>query len=255
MLLRDVAEGVHQLTVSHTNVYLVEHEGGILLVDAGLPAFWPHLLIALKELGVDPTSVSGVLLTHAHFDHVGCVQRVRREWNVPVWHHAADTALLAHPYRYDHERARLPYAVRFPRNLPALWDFALAGALVVHGATDGSPLGADLQLPASALAGSGTATGPVVLATPGHTAGHIALHLPDRDALLVGDAIVTLDPYTGATGPQIVAGAATADSTRALRSLETLAATGATTVLPGHGAAWTGGISEAVAAAWTTGAH
>jgi glyoxylase-like metal-dependent hydrolase (beta-lactamase superfamily II) len=255
MLNRDVAPGVHQLTVAHTNLYIVEHTGGIMLVDAGLPVFWPHLLLALKALGTGPASVTGVLLTHAHFDHVGCVRRARQEWGVPVWHHAADTTLLAHPYRYLHERARLPYVVRFPRNLPVLWDFAKAGALVVRGETGGSPLGVDLQLPASVLAGSGTEGGPVILATPGHTAGHIALHLPDRDALLVGDALVTLDPYTGATGPQIVAGAATADSAIALRSLETLAATGATHVLPGHGAVWSGGISEAVAAARAAGAH
>lgn len=38
---------------------------------------------------------------------------------------------------------------------------------------------------------------PRVLATPGHTYGHVALHLPDRDAVITGDALVTLDPYTG----------------------------------------------------------
>lgn len=255
MLTRDVAEGVHQLSVSHTNLYIVEHSGGILLVDAGLPVFWPHLLIALKELGTSRENVTGVLLTHAHFDHVGCVRRLTREWGVPVWHHPADTGLLAHPYRYAHERARSLYPFRYPRNLPVLWDFAKAGALFVRGETEGTQLGADLRLPAGVLAGSGERGGPVILATPGHTFGHVSLHLPDRDALIVGDALVTLDPYTGQTGPQIVAGAATADSAAALRSLETLAATGARIVLPGHGEPWTAGIGEAVAQAWATGAH
>jgi hypothetical protein len=32
--------------------------------------------------------------------------------------------------------------------------------------------------------------------------------LPDRDTVIAGDAIVTLDPYTAKTGPRIVAGAA-----------------------------------------------
>jgi hypothetical protein len=49
-----------------------------------------------------------------------------------------------------------------------------------------------------------------------------------RDVLIAGDALVTLDPYTGATGPRRVSSAATADNERALRSLDTLAATGAT---------------------------
>ena len=85
--------------------------------------------------------------------------------------------------------------------------------------------------------------------TPGHTLGHCALHLPDRDAVFAGDAIVTLDPYTGRTGPRLVARAATVDSERNLASLDALAATGARVVLTGHGEPWTRGVEAAVEAA------
>lgn len=78
--------------------------------------------------------------------------------------------------------------------------------------------------------------GPVVVPTPVHTLGHCALHLPDRDTVFAGDAIVTLDPYTGRTGPRLVARAATVDSERNLASFDALAATGARVVLTGHGA-------------------
>jgi glyoxylase-like metal-dependent hydrolase (beta-lactamase superfamily II) len=57
---------------------------------------------------------------------------------------------------------------------------------------------------------------------------------------------VTLNPYTGATGPQIVSAAATADSERALASLDALAETGARTVLVGHGEPWTHGAERIV---------
>jgi glyoxylase-like metal-dependent hydrolase (beta-lactamase superfamily II) len=73
--------------------------------------------------------------------------------------------------------------------------------------------------------------------------------------VISGDALVTLDPYTGHRGPQIVAGAATADSEQALRSLDRLAATGAGTVLPGHGEPWTAGVGTAVELARERGAH
>jgi glyoxylase-like metal-dependent hydrolase (beta-lactamase superfamily II) len=72
--------------------------------------------------------------------------------------------------------------------------------------------------------------------------------------VIAGDAIVTLNPYTGRRGPQIVAGAATADSRRALDSLDELAKTGARTVLVGHGDPWTGGAEHAVAVARAAGA-
>jgi glyoxylase-like metal-dependent hydrolase (beta-lactamase superfamily II) len=95
---------------------------------------------------------------------------------------------------------------------------------------------------------------PRVVFTPGHTLGHCALHFPDRDAVIAGDAVVMLDPYTAEKGPKIVAGAATADSRRALDSLDALAETGAGTVLTGHGDPWRGGAAEAVRLARQAGA-
>lgn len=80
-------------------------------------------------------------------------------------------------------------------------------------------------------------------------------HLPDRDAVIAGDAIVTLDPYTAKRGPRIVAGAATVDSTRNLSSLDALARTGARTVLVGHGAPWKAGAEAAVDLAREVGAR
>jgi glyoxylase-like metal-dependent hydrolase (beta-lactamase superfamily II) len=93
-----------------------------------------------------------------------------------------------------------------------------------------------------------------VVFTPGHTLGHCALHFADRDCLIAGDAIVTLDPYTGRTGPRLVARAATADVDRNLRSLEAIAATGAATVLTGHGPPWTAGAEAAAELARRAGA-
>ncbi|WP_039828900.1 hypothetical protein [Nocardia testacea] len=70
--------------------------------------------------------------------------------------------------------------------------------------------------------------------------------------VLSGDALVMLDPYTGGRGPQIVAGAATADSPMALA---VLADTGARSVLPGHGEPWTEGVATAVELAVRAGPH
>jgi glyoxylase-like metal-dependent hydrolase (beta-lactamase superfamily II) len=87
-----------------------------------------------------------------------------------------------------------------------------------------------------------------VIPSQGHTYGHVSLHLPDRDVLIAGDALVTLDPYTGRRGPRLVARAATADSSRALAALDALEATDARLVLPGHGEPYMG-VAGAVALA------
>jgi glyoxylase-like metal-dependent hydrolase (beta-lactamase superfamily II) len=64
--------------------------------------------------------------------------------------------------------------------------------------------------------------------------------------VISADALVTHDPYTDTRGPRIFARGATADSERALASLDLLAGTGAGTLLPGHGEPWTGGAESAV---------
>jgi glyoxylase-like metal-dependent hydrolase (beta-lactamase superfamily II) len=249
MLTTQVADRVHRLEHAHVNCYLVEEGGRLTLVDAGLPAMWSLLQTALRELDHDVRDIAAIALTHAHFDHVGFAARAQRELRVPIWVHADDAYLAAHPYRYSHERLRSMYPLRYPRAIPILATMARAGALTVKGVRGVR------TYPLEGGAGTLDVPGaPRVVLTPGHTFGHCALHLPDRDVVISGDALVTLDPYTGRTGPHIVAGAATANSSRALASLDALAATGASVVLPGHGEPWTGGAVEAVALARREGA-
>lgn len=247
MITTEVADRVHRIEHAYVNVYLVEDQGRVLLVDTGLPRTWGLIARALRELGRRPDDVVGVALTHAHFDHTGTAARAQQRLGVPVWAHPEDFFIAAHPYRYAHENLRALYPVRYPGGVRILAAMAAAGALRVKGVEGLVPYPADDVLP---LPGS-----PRVVFTPGHTYGHCALHLPGRDALISGDALVTLDPYTGQTGPQIVAGAATADSGQALASLDRLAATGAGTVLTGHGEPWTAGVVTAVELAKERGAH
>lgn len=243
--IRDIADGVHVITRAHTNMFLIEDQGRLLFIDAGLPAFWSDINTALTELRVEPDAIAGVLLTHAHFDHVGCARRMHDTWQVPIWVHGADQHLAAHPYSYRHELPRWSYPLHHPAGIPTLTAMATAGALIVPGITDTGTFPKPETLPGN----------PTLIETPGHTDGHTAIHLPDRDMVFTGDALVTLDPYTGHAGPQIVAGAATADSITALASLTDLADTRARTVFPGHGGPWRSGIETAVTTALLRGAH
>jgi glyoxylase-like metal-dependent hydrolase (beta-lactamase superfamily II) len=243
--VREVADGVFMITRALTNSYLVDTDDGLVLVDAGLPRSWPLLLAALAAFRSAPDDLVSVVLTHGHFDHVGILERLQRDHHVPVHVHEADVPLVRHPYRYDREASRALYPVRHPGGLPVLARMARAGALSVRGV---EALG-DIR------PGVPTLGGLVPIATPGHTYGHVAFHLPDRGVLFSGDALVTLDPYTGRSGPQIVARAATADSAVALDVLDVLARTEADTVLPGHGDAWTDGVDHAVVHARAIGVH
>lgn len=250
MVLNEVARGVHRIEHAYVNAYLVtDDDGRVLVVDTGLPATWDLLGQALRELGRRPSDVAAVVLTHAHFDHTGSAARFQSRLGVPIWLHEQDFPIAAQPYRYAHENVRALYPLRYPASLRILAAMTAAGALRVPGVR-----GLRHAEPGETLPVPGA---PRVVFTPGHTSGHCALHLPDRDVLLTGDSLVTLDPYTGERGPQIIAGAATADSAQALASLDRLAAcdSGTTTLLPGHGEPWTGGVPAAVERAREVGAH
>ena len=236
MLHRDVAEGVHRIGEHYVNWYLIEEGGRITIVDAGLPASWQSLLDALRGIGRSPADVEALVLTHAHFDHIGFAERARVELGVPVWVHENDASLTRRPWLYMSERS--PFAYLSPGTLQIVGSFIRAGAPRIGPISQVRRFGNEgtLDVPGS----------PRILFTPGHTLGHVALHLPERNAVITGDALVTHDPYTDTRGPRVVARAATADSERALASLDALARTDAGILLPGHGEPWRDGAESAV---------
>ncbi|GAA1825831.1 MBL fold metallo-hydrolase [Agromyces salentinus] len=244
-LTRNVAPGVHRLEHAYVNCYLLEEQDALTIVDTAHPRTWRPIVQAITALGRRPEDVRAIVLTHAHFDHLGFAGRARAEWGVPIFAHAEEDELAAHPYSYAHENPRLIYPIRHPKAIPALVGMMRAGALSVRGVTGLVPM-----LPGEVLDVPGH---PRVVFTPGHTFGHCALSLPAADAVLSGDALVTFNPYTGGDGPQIVSGAATADSAMALASLDGLAETGASVLLPGHGEPWRNGSDAATAAARAAG--
>jgi len=246
MFLKNVAPGIHLIQSHNVNCYLLEDDQGLTLVDAGLPRVWTELGHAIRELGRAPADLKALVLTHAHFDHVGVAAKLVEQLGIPVYAHHEEVTLAAHPYRYAHENPVAAYPVQHPRAIPVLLSMVLGGAAAVKGVTVSRRLEAGQEVPVPGR--------PRVVLSTGHTYGHCALHLPQSDALITGDALVTLDPYTGLTGPRIVAKAATADSAMAIESLHALAQTGATVVLPGHGDPWLHGVGRAADEARRTGA-
>ena len=246
--MEEPAEGVYRVEDAYTNWYLIDDGAGdMTVVDSGVPRSWDSFRAALGQLGRRDDAVKALVLTHAHFDHLGFAERARSELDIPVWVHEDDVPLTRHPMQYAHERSRSRYLLSKPKALPIIL------ALVRNRAFWPAPVqevrrfadGAKLDVPGS----------PLAVHSPGHTLGHCGLHLEERGVLLAGDALVMLDPYTGRSGPRLVARAATADVERALGSLARLAATEASTVLTGHGEPWHHGIGPAVEAASKAGAE
>jgi glyoxylase-like metal-dependent hydrolase (beta-lactamase superfamily II) len=238
--------GVQRFHSRFVNWYLVEDGDRLAAIDAGLPPDWSALCRTLARRGQSIGQLAAVVLTHAHVDHLGFAERARREAGATIYVHERDAPLASSRRRVAaHERNPLRYA-RYAQGRASM------AAMLRTAAFRGKPV-RDLTTFADGDTLTSVAGSPRVVFTPGHTLGHCALHLPDRDVLFTGDALVTCNPYTGRLGPQIVARAATADSDAALASLERIAATGARTLLPGHGEPWIDGAGEAVRLARTAG--
>ncbi len=230
----EIAPGIRRLGTGTVNVYLIEEAGAITIVDAGLPGFFGDLLAELTAMGRSIEDVRAVLLTHAHTDHIGFAERIRSERGVPIRVHEADAALARGEVKQKNEGGGKT------RLLPALSFIAFGfrkGFLGIKHIAEVSTFsdGTTLDVPGA----------PRVIHVPGHTAGSAALHVPTRDAILVGDAFVTLNVMSGSTGPQLFPNF-NADNRQALESLKRLDGVEAGLALPGHGVPWTAGLPEAL---------
>ncbi|UYM06004.1 MBL fold metallo-hydrolase [Solicola gregarius] len=229
-----LAPNLHRIGNDIVAAYLVDTPDGITLIDAGLPGLWRDLQKELASLEKSPSDIRGLVLTHGDSDHIGFAERLRREYDVPVFVHAADA---------DRARTGKKPKVSTPpmRAGAAVGFFAYAlrkngiRTRYVREVTEMHD-GDALDLPGS----------PTIIAMPGHSPGSVAVHVPAVDAVFVGDALTTRHVLTGAAGPQPAP--FTDDPQLALESLDRLAGIQASWVLPGHGTPWQGSPADIAAA-------
>jgi N-acyl homoserine lactone hydrolase len=180
------------------NVFVLEHPQGLCLFDAGeraeaarpgyFPWWHPFFRLSrfeldeqdeaapqLRALGLDPSDVRWLVLSHLHTDHVGGVKDFPQ----------ADVVVHAPEW----SRAR-GLAGRIRGYLPQHWPAGIKPRLVE---LEGRPVG---PFPASHdLLGDGTLT---LVPLPGHTPSHIGLLAPGH--LLAGDFVHSAVEVTGELG-------------------------------------------------------
>lgn len=232
----EVADGVYQLCSTMTNMYLIEDDDGLTLVDAGVPAQMELLQSGLERIGAEITDITAVILTHIDPDHIGLAEPLRKE-GIPVWVHedGYETALegIGKPPIGAFLLMWRPAFVRFFR------------ALMQDGMGDEEPIaevntfteGQVLDVPGQ----------PEVIHTPGHRKGHCSFWLPDSRILFAGDALITMDIMSGkAVDPEPVRGGDlfNFDKGQQKDSARKLATLGQVTLLPGHVHPWEGDLGE-----------
>ena len=168
----EIAPGIRRLGTGKVNVYLIEEAGAITIVDAGLPGYFGDLQAELAAMGRSIADVRAVVLTHAHTDHIGFAERIRRERGTPIRVHEADAALARGEVKQQNEGGG---KIRIVPALSFLVFGIRKGFLGLKHITEVSTFsdGATLDVPGA----------PRVIHVPGHTAGSAALHVPTHDAI------------------------------------------------------------------------
>ncbi len=236
----EVAANIFKFDTGPFNWYLIRENGRFTLVDAGFPGHYRAFAEGIKSLGHSAKDLEAIVLTHAHADHIGFAERLRRETSVPVYVHQADAKMAARPLQLPWlgliSNAWWPYTAFMLGTATAKGIFTLPHLTKTVSVKNGDVL----DVPGH----------PQVLHTPGHTPGEIVLWMPEKKVLISGDTLVTRNLFTGKLGqPQLASPILNSDYKTARRSLDLLQELGPATMLPGHGDPWQGEMREAVALA------
>jgi glyoxylase-like metal-dependent hydrolase (beta-lactamase superfamily II) len=149
---------------------------GWVLIDAGMPATKGLIKDAAAARFGASSRPAAIVMTHGHFDHVGALEDLAREWDAPVYAHQLEL-----PY--------LDGRASYPPGDPSVGGGLMAALarLYPRGPVD---VGARLQ----ALPDDGTVPGMPGwrwIHTRGHSVGHVSLWRQMDRTLIVGDAFVT----------------------------------------------------------------
>ncbi|WP_067815154.1 MBL fold metallo-hydrolase [Nocardia inohanensis] len=198
------------------NSFLLQGERPVL-IDTGVPGTGPKILERAAALGIRPSDIAAIVVTHGHIDHFGSAAFLHRTTNAPIIAHSGDLGA------YQQGRIAKPLVPTGPFG----WLFGKTP--VPHAHTEPFVPHVILDGPTT-LREYGVAAR--ILPTPGHTPGSISVLTDDGD-LIAADLIAGrfLGLLSAPANPPFHD-----DRGRNLASLNAMLDLGPTTVYVGHGA-------------------
>ncbi len=105
---------VHYVGTRGLAAYLVATPAGHALIDGALPASGPDIVRSIETLGFNPRDVRALLITQAHFDHVGTLAHLKERTGARVLVMQGDEGIVASGGATDYLFGPSP-AYHFPK--------------------------------------------------------------------------------------------------------------------------------------------
>ena len=165
---------------------LIQDESNCILVDCGFVGSLPLIETEIKRHGLKTEEITGIILTHHDHDHMGAAAAFKRKYPTIKIYASEQEA----PYISGTEKPlRLIQAEEMQKILPPeQQEFGRAFCGLLRSV---EPVEVDVPLQNGDYFDWGG--GCKIIATPGHTPGHISLYLPELKTIIAGDAIALKD--------------------------------------------------------------
>ncbi|WP_433746517.1 MBL fold metallo-hydrolase [Falsibacillus pallidus] len=217
---------------------LIWDDKGALLLDTGFPGQLPLFKVAFEKAGIRMDFLSTILITHQDIDHIGSLPALLEEAEGSIQVLASS---VERPYIQGDKRllkitdeAISKVEASLPADIPEQWKKSFISIL------KNPP-----QAPVDKVITGGDVLdfggGLTVLATPGHTPGHISLYHHESKTLIAGDAMVVENGELQGPSPSV-----TLDMTSALHSLKQLLELDIDKVICYHGGLYEGNIHDRI---------
>lgn len=201
----EITQGIHWIPKINGNVYVLVNKD-LTLIDTGLPHSTNRILTYITEtLQRKPDDITTIILTHYHVDHIGNAAELKEKTGAKIASYIEEA-----PYIEGKKPTPKPHSLLMRAVGPLMRPHPVPVDILLH----------DQE----------TFNGCLVVHTPGHTPGSIALLHFQQKTVFCGDTIRTPDGTI--QGPSDLF---SLDMKQAQQSVEKIKSLDFTILLSGHG--------------------
>ena len=172
---------IQTIKVGIDNCYIIK-DNSTIVVDGGMPGYFRKFKSGLKHKDINPKDIEAIILTHCHWDHIGCTKKIKNITGAKVIVHKDEK------HRLENGEVFMPPGVtRWGKIFGSFLNLWIKRVKILPCKTD-IVIDDDYSLKKFGINGK-------IVHTPGHSPGSISVVLDSGEAF-VGDLAMNGPPLT-----------------------------------------------------------